>query len=73
MSGVEAHEPVPRELDEPYGYEPGLAVLACLEDAAREAQQGTGSLQIDWLMPEAADEKAFLERWVAALLEDVEE
>ena len=67
MSGVEDRELVPRELDEPYGYEPGLAVFACINEAAHKAQQVGETRQIDWLIPEAADEKEFLEHWVAEL------
>jgi hypothetical protein len=68
MSGVEARELVPRELDEPYGYEPGLAVLACLREAEHAARQAnTVVRQVDWLVFEDEDEQAFLQLWLEEL------
>lgn len=73
MNGANVREVAAREPDEPHEYECRLAVLMSLEEAAQQARQAEKSEEIDWLMPTAEDERAFLELLVGELLRISEE
>ena len=68
MSGVEDREIDSQELSEPPGYQFSLAVLACLREAEHAARRANTVIrQIDWLMFEDEDERAFLQLLVEEL------